>query len=447
MKDRAVFIPRPDPEYSQLFFPVQGLLSCFDRETGAIDLLPGAGDEAYVQSNAAWTPDGRFVTFARAPAAVLTTTTRNHVASLSPAEVAEVVGGEEYMNESKPGYTKFLFDLYTVPFNGGQGGEPVPVEGASGNGKSNYFPKYSPNGKWLVFDQAESFMLLMPDSRLYIMPADGGEPRLMNCNTESMNSWHSWSPNLRWLVFTSKLFSPYTQLFLTHVDENGIDTPPVLLESSQTPERAANIPEFVNIEPGCKRLIVERFVNDDTYFQHGLRMEEFGRLEEAQGQYLEALRLNPENSAARLALALTYARQRDLQEAVETAQVVPEGDPLFGRAVYFQGGINAEQGLFPAAVEAYLRSLSIGFPDPYFEANVQLDLGTCLMMMDDNEAAEEAFRTAFRIDPERYEALINLGNIKLRRDDLAGALSEFEHLLELAPNIEGLRERIGEPRA
>jgi tetratricopeptide (TPR) repeat protein len=69
------------------------------------------------------------------------------------------------------------------------------------------------------------------------------------------------------------------------------------------------------------------------------------------------------------------------------------------------------------------------------------------MMMDDNEAAEEAFRTAFRIDPERYEALINLGNIKLRRDDLAGALSEFEHLLELAPNIEGLRERIGEPRA
>jgi len=31
MKDRAVFIPRPDLEYSQLFFPVQGLLSYFDQ--------------------------------------------------------------------------------------------------------------------------------------------------------------------------------------------------------------------------------------------------------------------------------------------------------------------------------------------------------------------------------------------------------------------------------
>ncbi|MQY80272.1 MAG: hypothetical protein GH151_13965 [Bacteroidetes bacterium] len=42
---------------------------------------------------------------------------------------------------------------------------------------SNYFARYSPDGKWIVFCQVESFMLLMPDSKLYIMPAEGGTPR------------------------------------------------------------------------------------------------------------------------------------------------------------------------------------------------------------------------------------------------------------------------------
>jgi len=32
-----------------------------------------------------------------------------------------------------------------------------------------------------------------------------------------MNSWHSWSPNGRWLVFSTKVFSPYTQLALAQV--------------------------------------------------------------------------------------------------------------------------------------------------------------------------------------------------------------------------------------
>jgi hypothetical protein len=48
---------------------------------------------------------------------------------------------------------------------------------------------------------------------------------------EEMNSWHSWSPNGRWLVFSSKNNGKYTQLYLTHIDENGMDSPPVLLEN------------------------------------------------------------------------------------------------------------------------------------------------------------------------------------------------------------------------
>jgi Tol biopolymer transport system component len=50
----------------------------------------------------------------------------------------------------------------------------------------------------------------MPDSELFIIPAEGGEARRLRANTPRMNSWHSWSSNGRWLVFSSKANTAYT---------------------------------------------------------------------------------------------------------------------------------------------------------------------------------------------------------------------------------------------
>ncbi|MCP4726642.1 MAG: hypothetical protein GY863_16475, partial [bacterium] len=259
MQDRAVFLARDDLYSSQLFFPVIGHLAFYNRATKKIYPLPGADDRKYVQCNAVWSADGQYITFARSLAPVLKSETNPNSPGLSNMEAAEVLGGRQYLYEAKEGANKFRYDLYKVPFNNGKGGEPVPIKGASNNDRSNFFPKYSPDGKWLVFTQADSYMLLQMDSKLYIVPAEGGESRLMNCNTDLMNSWHSWSPNSKWLVFSSKVFSPYTQFLITHIDENGNDSPPVLLRNFVFPERAANIPEFVNIDPGSRRMINERF--------------------------------------------------------------------------------------------------------------------------------------------------------------------------------------------
>ena len=77
-------------------------------------------------------------------------------------------------------------------------------------------------------------------------------------------------------MFSSKANSPYTQLFLTHIDQWGHSTPAVLLEHFTAPDLAANIPEFVNAESEAIRKIREQFLNDysfvragNEFFRHG----------------------------------------------------------------------------------------------------------------------------------------------------------------------------------
>lgn len=252
VKDLSVFIALPTLAFSQLFFPVKGILCVFDRETREFRALPGADNPVFVQSNPTWSPDGKYIVFARAKAPDLRDTKHQGFVWLTPAE------SEEFVADGKP----FRFDLYRIPFNDGAGGTPEPLAGASNNGMSNFFARYSPDGRWIVFCQAKSYMLLQPDSELYIIPAEGGNARRLRCNTRRMNSWHSWSPNGKWLVFASKAYSDYTQLCLTHIDENGYSTPPVLLAHLTAPDRAANIPEFVNTHPGAIAKIHGQFLND-----------------------------------------------------------------------------------------------------------------------------------------------------------------------------------------
>jgi WD40 repeat protein len=185
VKDKSVFVPRPDLAFSQLFFPIQGILCVYDRQTGTFTALPGADDPQYVQSNPSWSPDGKSIVFAKSRTYRLKTVRDKGKVLLSAEEC------REFLEEGKT----FLLDLYKIPFNEGRGGTPEPLEGASNNGMSNFFAKYSPDGKWIVFCKAKSFMLLQPDSELYIIPSEGGRARRLECNTRRMNSWHSWSPN------------------------------------------------------------------------------------------------------------------------------------------------------------------------------------------------------------------------------------------------------------
>ena len=325
VKDRSVFAAVDELDYSQRFFPVAGILVVYDRHTREFFPLKGADDRRYVQSNPVWSPDGRTILFAHSTSYTLAGLKDPSSALVEREEVTEFFEGGK----------KFRYDIYRVDFNDGQGGSPTPLPGASHNERSNYFPRFSPDGKWIVFCQSDSFMLLRPDSTLYIMPSVGGTPRKMRCNFPGkMNSWHSWSPNGKWLVFASKVGGPFTQLWLTHIDADGNDTPAVLLEHFTAADRAANIPEFVNVRPEQFAEIRQEFADYYTYYRVGVTHEQRHEYAKAIEEFHRALNEQPNHVESLYLLASCLARVDRQQEAIPYASkallLVPNSAAIHG---------------------------------------------------------------------------------------------------------------------
>ncbi len=233
-----------DPYCSQLFYPIQGNIAFYSKDDKKIRLLT-TGTKTTVQTEPSWSPDGKYVLFSSA------TMIRDLYAELKGNSVFKAQEGIEELNKKYP----VQFNVYRVPFNNGAGGQAEPLNGASNNGNSNYCARYSPDGRWIVFTRSVTGLAVQPDSKLYILPATGGKARLMDCNLNRLNSWHTWSPNSRWLAFVSKENSAYTELFLTHIDENGNGSPPILIERFNKDNFAINVPEFADIPAGAVKQI------------------------------------------------------------------------------------------------------------------------------------------------------------------------------------------------
>ena len=421
VKDRSVFLATDDLAFSQLFFPVKGILAVYDRETERFFTLPGADDPQLVQSNPSWSPDGKSIVFARATALALKNLKSQESVLLAREEC------REFLDEGKI----FQFDLYRLPFNGGKGGKAEPLAGASHNGMSNYFARYSPDGKWIVFCQAKSFMLLQPDSQLYIIPSEGGEARRLECNLDRMNSWHSWSPNGKWLVFSSKGRSIYTQLFLTHIDDRGRSSPAVMLSRFTSPRRAANIPEFVNLDPPAIKTIREKFVDDYSYARAAQAFTFKGDHQGAVRSYRKALQIAPENAAHHTNLGLSLTECGMVEEAALHFTKAIEHDPDQKESHNNLGGLLAKRGKFQEAILHYREALRI---DPEF-SEARLSLGTSLCEVGKLDEAKEHLSEAARLAPSNPFTHYQLGIVLHKQGKLDESAVLYARALEKDANF------------
>ena len=339
---------------------------------------------------------------------------------LTPEECAE------FLEDGRP----FLFDLYRVPFNGGAGGPAEPLPGASHNGKSNFFAKYSPDGKWIVFCQARSYMLLQPDSELYIIPAAGGAARRLECNTGRMNSWHSWSPNGKWLVFSSKANSDFTQLFLTNIDESGHSSPPVVLSRLTAPDRAANIPEFVNAAPDAIARIRPEFVDDVSYVRAGDAFLRANDVTGATQQFRKALELNPRNSDAHSNLGGVLVNQGLVADGVMHLEEAIRLDPTSGGAYYNLGMLRSRQG----RVDEAIRQLTLAVRYRPEVADARRVLGALLCSRGAHAAGLDQLQEAARLDPNDASTRYCLGKALAEVNRPNDAVPHLHAAVQLDPN-------------
>ena len=148
------------------------------------------------------------------------------------------------------------YNLYKKSFNPEtlQFGPRELVFAADSLDKSATLPRISPDGRYLMFTLAKSgvFHIWHHDADLWMLELQTGKVRNMEeLNSPDTESYHSWSSNGRWVVFSSRRYDGnYTRPFMAHIDGNGKAGKPFELPCAD-PDRhrqflkCYNVPEFM----------------------------------------------------------------------------------------------------------------------------------------------------------------------------------------------------------
>lgn len=122
------------------------------------------------------------------------------------------------------------------------------------SGGSVSLPRVSPDGKHLMFTLQSygNFGIWHKDSDLYILELSSGKiSPCTEANSTDVDSYHSWSSNSRWVLFSSRRDDGlYTRLYMAHVASDGTVGKAFLLPQRRSSYyksllKSYNIPEFV----------------------------------------------------------------------------------------------------------------------------------------------------------------------------------------------------------
>ncbi|NLZ05327.1 MAG: hypothetical protein GXY19_09155 [Phycisphaerae bacterium] len=212
---------------------LDSIIVYYDVERKEIRTAPALSDKTRLETYPAWTPDGKYLYFCSAP--LLWT----DMQTVPPRRYAEV-----------------QYDLMRIPYDLATDawGAAETVLSAKDTGRSILLPRVSPDGRFLLFCMSRygCFPVYQPTSDLYMMDLTTGAYREVAINSEHSESWHSWSSNSRWIIFSSKRQGGlYTRPYISYVDAEGRTHKPFVLPQRRPSfydscYRLYSVPELVD---------------------------------------------------------------------------------------------------------------------------------------------------------------------------------------------------------
>lgn len=156
-------------------------------------------------------------------------------------------------------YKKVKYSLCSISFDAQTGrlGEKVDtLVSASRIGKSVSFPRPSYDGRYVMFTLSDygNFSIWHKEADLWLLDLKTGNYRpLKEVNSNDTESFHNWSSNSHWFVFSSRRDNGlYTYLYFACIGNDGKVTKPFMLPQKDPLtyyERLVysyNVPDFIN---------------------------------------------------------------------------------------------------------------------------------------------------------------------------------------------------------
>ena len=168
---------------------------------------------------------------------------------------------------------QLIYGLCRVDFDAetGRFGEKIDTIVHPASGKSVSFPRLSPDGNYLLYnvtDYATSIWHSNADLEMMDL-RDGKEVDIRSVNSNETESYHAWSSNGRWIVFSSRRMDGwYARLFFAYFDESGKMHKPFLLPQKDPMYNtkllmAYNVPEFIKGKVTLNSYDISRTLNGE----------------------------------------------------------------------------------------------------------------------------------------------------------------------------------------
>ena len=159
---------------------------------------------------------------------------------------------------------------------------PPPFGGGRGEASIS-FPRPSYDGRFLCYTLSDygQFSIWHHEADLWLLDLSTGESRPMTeANSDDTESFHNWSTNSRWLVFSSRRDDGlFTRLYFCHVDSQGCVSKAFMLPQ-RNPRRfyrdrflSFNVPDFIIAPTRFDGYQASRLINDEYRKDFGVRQE------------------------------------------------------------------------------------------------------------------------------------------------------------------------------